>query len=144
MDWARKITFDHNGHQHRIYKIKVNNCKLTDFVIRIELTRAILMQRFSNFQRNSTIHFCMFLYLVTYFRGVTVSLLCRLQAVSKIHVPIYPYLISEGRWNCSTLWPHSNETATLRKHVPEYETGSVDTQVQIVECNYWVQSTQQC
>ena len=28
---------------------------------------------------------------------------CRLQAVSKIHVPIHPYLISEGRRNCSTL-----------------------------------------
>ena len=42
------------------YKIKVNNCKLTDLVIRIELTWAILMPRFSNFQRNSTIHFTCF------------------------------------------------------------------------------------
>ena len=30
------------------------------------------------------------------------SLLCRLQAVSKIHVSIYPYLIS-GLVNCSTM-----------------------------------------
>ena len=37
------------------------------------------------------------LYLVTRFLRVTVSLLCRLKAVSKIHVPMYPYLINEGR-----------------------------------------------
>ena len=35
---------------------------------------------------------------------VTISLLCPLQAVSMMHVPIYPNL-SEGRRNCSTLWP---------------------------------------
>ena len=64
------------------YKIKVNNCKLIDLVIRIELTWAILMLRFSNFLRNSIIQFCMFLYLETYFLRVTVSFLCRLQAVS--------------------------------------------------------------
>ena len=87
------------------YKIKVNNCKLIDFVIRIELTRVILTPRYSNFLRNSIIHFRMFLYLVACFLRVTVSWLCRLQAVSNIHVPIYPYLISEGRRNCSTLWP---------------------------------------
>ena len=74
-------------------------------MIRIELTRAILMRRFSNFLRNLTIHFRMFLYSVTCFQAVTVSLLCQLQAVSKLYVTIYPYLISEGRWNCSTLWP---------------------------------------
>ena len=64
------------------YKIIVNNCKLIDFVIRIQLTRAILMLRFSNFLRNSCIHFRMFLYLEIYFPRVTVSLLCRLQDVS--------------------------------------------------------------
>ena len=37
------------------------------------------------------------------FLRIMVPLLCRLQAVSKIHVEIYPYLISEGRRNCSTL-----------------------------------------
>ena len=47
----------------------------------------------------------MFLYLETCFLRVTVSLLCRLQALSKIRVPIYPYLIIEGRRNCSALWP---------------------------------------
>ena len=36
---------------------------------------------------------------------VTVQLLCRLQAASKIPVPIYPNLISERRRNCSTLRP---------------------------------------
>ena len=82
-----------------------NKSKLIDLVKRIELTRAILMPRFSNFLRNSTLHFGMFLYLVTcYLRG-TVSLLWRLQAVPKIHVPIYPSLIREGKRNCSTLWP---------------------------------------
>ena len=45
------------------YKIKVNNCKLIDLVIRIEITREILMPRFSNFLRRSIIHFRMFLYL---------------------------------------------------------------------------------
>ena len=85
------------------YKINVNNSKLIDFQIRIELIRAILMPRCSNFLRNSMIYFRMFLYLETCFLRVTVSLLCRLQAVLKIHVPIYPYQISEGRRNCSTL-----------------------------------------
>ena len=85
------------------YKIKVNNCKLIDLVIRIELPRAILMPRFSNYLRNSIIHFCMFLYLETCFLRVTASLLCRLHAVLKTHVPIYPYRISERRRNCSTL-----------------------------------------
>ena len=85
------------------YKIKVNNCIVIDLVIRIELTRLILMPGFSSFLRNSIIHFRMFLYLKTFFLRVTVSLLCRLQAVSKIHVPMYPYLISEGGRNCSTL-----------------------------------------
>ena len=88
-----------------LYKIKVNNCTSIDLEIRIELSRAILMPRFSNSLRNSNIHFRMFLYLVTYSLRVTVPLLCRLQDVSKIQVPIYPYLISEGRRNCSTLWP---------------------------------------
>ena len=48
MDYALKIAFDHNGPPTQ-YKSKVNNYKLIDFVIRIELTRAILMSRFSNF-----------------------------------------------------------------------------------------------
>ena len=49
------------------YKIKVNNCKLIDLVMRIELTRAILMLQFSNFVRNSIILFLIFLYLETCF-----------------------------------------------------------------------------
>ena len=39
------------------YKIKVNNCKLIDLVIRIELTRAILMPRVSNFLKSLIISF---------------------------------------------------------------------------------------
>ena len=59
----------------------------------------------------------MFLYLETCFLRVTVSLLCRSQAVSKIHVPIYPSLISVGSEIVQTCDRHSNETLTLRKHV---------------------------
>ena len=79
------------------YKIKVNNCKLIDLVITIELFHfpEILMPWFSFFFRNSIIHFRMFLYLKKCFLRVAVSLPCRLQAVSKIHVPISLYLISE-------------------------------------------------
>ena len=84
----------------------VNNCKLRDLVIRIELTLAILMPRFSNFLRYSEIHFRTLFYLVICFMRVTVSWLCRhLQAVSKIHVTInLPCLICEWRRNCSTMW----------------------------------------
>ena len=61
--------------------------------------------------------FRMFECLVTCFLRVMVSLLCRLQAVSKIRVPIYPCLIiSEGRLNSLV-----SETATLRKHVTKYK-----------------------
>ena len=77
--------------------------------MRIELTRAILMPRLSNFLRNSTIHFCRLLYMVIYFLRVTVSLLCRLQAIYKIHVPIYHYRISEGRRIVRPCDLHSNE-----------------------------------
>ena len=62
-------------------------------VIIIKLNRDILMPRFSHFLGNITINFLIFECLVTCFLRVTVSLLCRLQAVSKIHVPIYPFLI---------------------------------------------------
>ena len=86
-----------------LYKIKINNCKLVDSVIRVKLNRAILIIRYSNFLRSSTIHFRIISYFATCFLRVTVSLLYRLQAVLKMHVPIYSYLINEGRRNCSTL-----------------------------------------
>ena len=79
------------------------------------------MPRFSNFLKNSSIHFRMFLYLVTCFLSVTVSVLCRLQSVSKIHVPIYPYLISKCDEIVLPCDRHSNETVTLRKHVTKYK-----------------------
>ena len=69
-------------------KINVINRKLIDSLIRMELTREISMPRFSNFLRNSIIHFRMFLYFETCFLRVVVSLLCRLQAVAKTHFPI--------------------------------------------------------
>ena len=97
--------------------------KLIDLMTRIELSRAILTPWLSNFLWNWIIHFCMFLYLVICFLRVTVSLLCRLQSVSKIHVPIYSYLISEGRRNFSILWSaqqrnrDSQETCTKHQHM---------------------------
>ena len=56
------------------------------------------MPRFLNFQRNSIIHIRMLLYLETCFMRVTFLLLCRLQAVSKIHVPIIPILLVKGEF----------------------------------------------
>ena len=76
MDYERKIAFYHNGPQHRTKK-------MIDLVIRM--------------------HIPMFLYFVTCFLRVRVSLLCRLQAVSNLLVTIYQYLISEARRNCSCL-----------------------------------------
>ena len=66
-------------------------------MIRIALTKAFFRPGFSNFLIKLTVHFCMFLYLLTHYLRVTVLLLCQLQVVSKLHVPICPYLISEKR-----------------------------------------------
>ena len=103
------------------YKIKEKTCTLIELVKIIELTWAILIPRFSNFQRNSTILVRMFLYLVTCFLSVAVSLQCRLQAVSKIRVPIYPCLISESKLNYSTFWPAQQRNRDLMKHVTKYK-----------------------
>ena len=72
-DISRCIDFSINGlsPENRLrsqrtpkpYKIKVNNRKLIDLVIRIVLIRAILMLRFSNLMKKSIYHFRMFLYL---------------------------------------------------------------------------------
>ena len=89
-------------------------------MIRIELTRAILMPDF--FLRTSIIHFRMVLYLVTYLVRVTVSLLCRLQAESKIHVPIYPHpILVKGEEIVRPCDQHINGTVTVRKHVTKYK-----------------------
>ena len=89
--------------------------------MRIELTRALLSPGHSDFLRNSTNHFRMFLCLVSCFLRITVSLLYRSQAVSKIFVPLYPYLISEGRRIFRACNRHSKEIATFRKHVTKYK-----------------------
>ena len=87
------------------YNTVQNLSKLIDLVIKIKLNRAILMPRFSDFVGNRIINFPMFECLVTCFLRVAVYLLCRLQAVSKIHVLIYPCLIiSERIRNCPTFW----------------------------------------
>ena len=87
--------------------------------MQIELTRAILMPWRSIFLGNSTIHFHvrMFLYRITCFLRIAVSLLCQLQAVSKIHVPIYP----KGNEIFRLCDRHNNETVTLGKHVTKYK-----------------------
>ena len=64
--------------------------------IRIDLTRTNCNAKISkNITRISIIHFRTFLYQETCFLRVTISLLCRLQAQSMIHVRIYPYLICQ-------------------------------------------------
>ena len=74
-----------------------NKRKFVYLVMRIGLTRAILIPQHSDFLRNSTIQYSISLYLATCFVRVTVSLLWRSQAVSTIHFQISPYLIiSEG------------------------------------------------
>ena len=51
-----------------------------------------------------------------------VSSLCRLQAASKIYVPIYPYqIIVKGDEIVRPCNRHSNETMTLRKHIFKYK-----------------------
>ena len=78
------------------YKIEVNNSKLVELVMRIELTLAILMPRFSNFLKKFDHPFP---HVFTFGNIFLESdgFVTMPQAVSKIHVPIYPYLISEGR-----------------------------------------------
>ena len=81
------------------------------------------MLRFSNFLKNSFIHFRVLLYFVTCFLRVMVSLLCRLQAVSKMHVPIYPYLtIVKGDGIVLPRDRQCNKTVTLRKRLPNIKT----------------------
>ena len=62
--------------------------------------------------------------MVTCFLRVAVSLLCRLQAVSKIHVPIiYPCLIiiAKGDEIVRPFDCHNNKTAAVRKHDINYK-----------------------
>ena len=63
------------------------------------------MPGFSHFLGNGIINFRMFECLVTCFLRVTLSLLCRLQAVSKLHVPILCIDYSKkGRTSKSGKW----------------------------------------
>ena len=63
----------------------------------------------------------MFLDFETCFMIVTVSLLCRLHAVSKIQVPVYPYLYVKGDEIVRHCDRPSNETVTPGKYVTKYE-----------------------
>ena len=100
----------------------VHKSKLIDFLI-IKLNWAILMPGFSHFLENETIDFHMFECLVTCFLRVMVLLLCQLQAISKIHVSIYPCLIiSEGRRNSSTFWSAQQRNQNLGNMLPNINT----------------------
>ena len=73
MDYARAVSLNMPTSQWTPNTVQ-NESKLIDLVMRIELTQAILMPRFSNSLINSSLNFLMFLYLVTCFLKVTVSL----------------------------------------------------------------------
>ena len=91
------------------------------------------IQTFENLWIPITINFRMFECLVTCFLRVTVSLLYRLEAVSKIHVAIYPCLIiSEGRRNCSTFW-----SAQLGKATKPRLSGYMLPNINTFENEYW-------
>ena len=94
------------------WKLKVNDYKLIYLVIRIQLTRLILVPRFTIFfeKIRSSIFACFYIW-----KHVSWESWFRLQAVSKIHLPIYPYLISEGKRNCSTQWPAQQRNRDWQK-----------------------------
>ena len=66
--------------------------------MQIELTRAILTQRLKFFVQVDHAFSHVFIF------GNMCPESRRLQTVSKIHVSIYPYLVSEERRNCSSFW----------------------------------------
>ena len=76
MDCARAVSLKISTSQRTPNTIQ-NYSKLIDLVMRIQLTRTILIPRFSNFPRYTNINFRMCLYLVTWFLTVAVTLLCR-------------------------------------------------------------------
>ena len=69
-----------------------NESKLIDLVTLTELTREILSSRLSDFMRNSTIHFRMFLYLVTCFVSHKLEQF-RLNATFQLTVTLIFYFI---------------------------------------------------
>ena len=105
IDWALPVSLKMSTSQripNTVYKIKVNNCKLINLVIRRELTRAILMPRFLNLLRNQTIHFRVFLHSETCFLRVAVSLLCRSQCRT-ISSPFTNYVDTGIHWHVSVI-----------------------------------------
>ena len=48
-------------------------------------------------------------------------MLCRLQAVSNMHVPIYPYKLVKGDEIVPPCDQHINETVTLRRHITKHK-----------------------
>ena len=102
------------------YKINVNNSKFIDFVDKNRVISTTLIALFSNFLRNSSIHFRMFLYLVTCFLRVTVWILYRSQGRT-----ISSSFTNQGQiGTCiynTACNRYSNETVTLRKYVFKYK-----------------------
>ena len=86
-----------------------NSSKLIDLVIIIELTRANFMPRLSNFLRNSTIHFRMFLDL----KHVSWESRFRWYACNKL----YRIYMLQLQRNWSTLWPAQQRKHDSQKHV---------------------------
>ena len=80
MDYARAVSLNMSTLKRSLTPYMQNESKLIDLVLRIELIRTILSPGLLDFLRNSTIHIRMFLYLVTCFLRVVVSLLRRSQA----------------------------------------------------------------
>ena len=104
-----------------MYKIKVNNCKFLDLVIRILLIWAILMPKFSNLLRNSTIHFRVSIFgsifperhgfvAVPVTRSNNLISLHQLDRDKLEHVSLIQLV--NGNYN---------ETVTLRKHASKYK-----------------------
>ena len=111
----------HHNRPPAPYKIKVNNWKLIDLVIRIELTWVILMPRFSNFLRNLAIHFLhVFIFGNMFpesciFVAVLVTRSNSFVSLHKLHMDKLEYVSDTACY-----W-HSNERVTLMKHVTKYE-----------------------
>ena len=113
MDRARKIAFDHNG-PPTPYKIKVNNCKLIDLVIRIKLT--------SNF--NATILKFSFAYFYIWKHVSWESRFRCHDGYKPYQRYMFQFISIKSVKRDEIVRPcerHSNETATVRKHVTKYK-----------------------
>ena len=119
MDYARAVSLKMSASQ-RTPNTGQNWSKLIDLVMQLEQLNATIF-KFSQKFDHSFSHVFIFIYLVTCFQIVTVSLLCRLQGKA-ISSPCTNRGINNiGTYIFNTACNrHSNETMTLRKHVTKY------------------------